>query len=244
MYINGVYFQNQFPKAIKKMNVLARTQRYFSDLYQHYAMPLDFDLEAKRYEYEILAMHLFKKISRNISIKNCDYVFFTSPTFSVSSHYTAPELYFQHKLKWPGVVFDIRDIGALCVFHAIHLILKMSKQNRLKNSAIFSVENLDGNYVGCVQIDSDRISRTFCKILLCDIAEIKNLESHFTFILSQYHLKTDQYEVYVSAGVESIYILLDRLYKKIMQCEFPYIFIIDMDRHSNKFGMLLLERIK
>ena|SRR3990167_1990751 len=231
MYINCVDYQKIASTDLSGLVMQDHFKRYFIDLYGSYKMLSEINDMTLVYRYEDTAAYLFDNDRNQLLCSQSDYLFFPSWGMIVDSNSAAPELYLKNKYKWTASILDIRDCGSLCVYYALHLMLKMINHLSLSAVSCMTVENVfpasdafrdktfpEINYAALISFSSVKKNVNDARVLYSDIYQNR---THFSYldrimetitqIAKRYNIDTNKYHTIARQIVDkkNIYLSLD-----------------------------------
>lgn len=188
---------------------------YFNDLHDSYQMEQKTNKMKLVYSYDDMASHLLSLENNYNACVNSDYIFFPSWGWILDSNYAIPEFYLKNKFGWRGSVFDVRDCGSLCVYYALHVMLKLNQHNAISTSCCCTIENefeINGranndvipqiNYVALLSFSNEKKQLSDMRIIHCDIhcnemhfSNLKKMDKAISSIAKNYDLLKNQYHI-------------------------------------------------
>lgn len=187
MFINHVIYEPISLQNEKVTPMNNRYRQYFIDLYDRYQQNIDINLDARVYSHDEMGEKLLKSISQVSALDKIEAMFFSHDGFSWESHYSSPELFLKERFKINADIYDIKEIGILCVFCAIHLMLSLYNTYQYINSVCCSIENAwacdvksavvpEVDYIGAILFSDFYNSYLKIKVLYSDIVHKQNIE--------------------------------------------------------------------
>lgn len=219
MYINQVVYKEIGSDEFKERIVSNRVKKYIADLYQRYQADLNMDMEQPIYSYDEMGKYLFKEFQRTDVLKNTEKILFPTWGVSWSMDYAVHEFHWNEMFGFNGTLLDVRDCGSLCVYYAIHIMLKLCRSKLLKNTLISSIENAwlfcknktkvhapEINYVGSFQCENDKKFNSSLEIISCSIINSistdkidQQIEHIIHAMLFDYQIKKTDCDVWIRA---------------------------------------------
>jgi hypothetical protein len=259
MFIKDVFFKEYSADEVMSHPITDRHQAYFEDLYCLYGNAWEFSGMEKVVSYDDLADHLFDDQANKIICSQSDYLLFPAWGYGLNSSSAMPELRLQNKYSWTAPILDIKDCGSLCVFYAMHLMIELLKNEKIKTVSCCSIENKiiftnsaihcpAINYTGLFSIASDTISDL--RLISCGIYPLCAQESVLSIIyqvMKNASVSPSQCKIFVKntmADIQSghcfhpisfpsssgfFYFVLDRIKKNERFVQSSHVFIVDSD---------------
>lgn len=217
MYINRVIYKTIGLDRFKKTIVSDRVKKYLEDLYARYQADQNMDTLQLVYSHDEMGNYLLNEIQQVGALMKADTIFFPAWGVSWSMDYAAHELHWKKVFGLNCKLLDVRDCGSLCVYYAIHIMLKLYMSKALKNVLICSIEHAwlfcknkikihapKISYIGSFQCSNDSVFNSKLEILSCDIVnnvrmnEINNhLDNIILKILENYKIKSTDCHVWI-----------------------------------------------
>lgn len=216
MYINEIFYTEILENKHNMVFQKDRAKEFLLDLYVLHQKPVEMDLAKQIYAYETMSVSLLQDKRICGVFRHADSLFFPSWGYVYDENYAVPELHLKNTLSYEGTIMDIRDVGILCVYYAIHIMLKMHNNMMKKNSVCCSIENKfcfsdekfhmpEVNYVGFLSCGTTLDATSSFKILSCDIVCFERAENIIAVIdqlLLSNQIENKNYVIYFKNNIE------------------------------------------
>lgn len=188
MYINAVIYKVMIADELKKESISDRVKKYLLDLYKRYQYEVDMDMFQWVYSYDQMGKCLLHDIQKTGDLTNADTFLFPAWGVSWNMDFAVHALHWKRLFALSAELVDVRDCGSLCVYYAVHIMLKLHASKSLKNALIGSVENAwlfcknkikshapTINYMGSFQCSNDNKFNHSLEIVCCQISNVLSL---------------------------------------------------------------------
>lgn len=267
MYIDLIEYQTRFSDSMGKCAITGRVKKYYQDLYAQYQTEHQIDFEKFVYNANLFGDELIQVARKSVDFNAVEITLFPSwmPTFNMD--YAVPELHWKKKNEISGEFLDVRDCGSLCVFYALHLLLKLNSVNLIHSALCFSFENAieqQIDYRAFLHFCGNKKADWNLKIHLSEIINIEEVSTPELFkkminaFLNKLSTQSDSYFIYKRKVAENhqneasidivypdtsgfIYFCLENIAKNKKNIKYQYIFIVDYDKSCEKMGVVLVE---